>query len=75
MTFQKYSQRIERLHYLIKLKATGPPTQFARKIGVSRSTLMEHLSEMKAMGAPIAYNHARGCYYYTEEVEFHAGFK
>ena len=41
--------------------------EFAMKIGVSRSTLMEHLKELREMGAPIGYCNFRETYYYTEE--------
>ena len=75
MAFSKYLRRLERMHALIRRKATGTPDAFADKMGISRSSLMRALCEMKNMGAPIDYDSIRKSYYYSDEVEFHPGFK
>lgn len=67
MGLLKYIQRLERIDQLIRLKATGSSNQFANKIGISRSMLMENLREMKEMGAPIVYCRHRETYYYSTE--------
>lgn len=64
MTFSKYLERLRRMDQLIHKQATGDTNQFASKMGICRSVLLEHIKEMKLMGAPIAYSRRRGCYYY-----------
>jgi predicted DNA-binding transcriptional regulator YafY len=49
---------------LIRKNATGSPDEFARKLGVSRSTLDKYLRVLKEMNAPIKYNEVLGNYYY-----------
>jgi len=68
-------QLLERCDGLIRRKATGKPKAFAKRLGVSKSTLYETLNLMRAMGGPIAYCNSRGCYFYTYETVFHFGFK
>jgi len=75
VNFKKYVDRVNRLHLLIKRKATGPPDAFANKVNMSRAALMRHLAEMKKMGAPIEYNPDRCSYQYTGEVEFLFGLE
>lgn len=50
---------------LIKKEATGTSKEFAKKLGISRSMLMENLNEMKELGAEIAFCSFRRSYYYT----------
>lgn len=57
------------MDYLIRSKATGNPDQFAKKLEISRRTLLANLQEIKALGCSIAYCRTRECYYYTEEEE------
>jgi len=52
---------------LIHMKATGPPVEFARKLGIRRSTLFQSLQEMKEMGVDIRYSNIRETYYYADE--------
>jgi len=52
---------------LIHMKATGPPMEFARKLGIRRSTLFQSLQEMKEMGVDIRYSNVRETYYYADE--------
>lgn len=44
-------------------------------MGLSRSMLMNYLSEMKKMGAPIAYDGFKETYFYTNEVKFDPFFR
>jgi predicted DNA-binding transcriptional regulator YafY len=67
MSFLKYLQRLERIDYLIRRKATGTPEEFAIQMNLSRSALMEYIREMKEIGAPIVYCRQRQSYYYKEE--------
>jgi DNA-binding IclR family transcriptional regulator len=70
----KYLSRFERLHALIKIKATGPPAILAHKLGISESTLYEYLQTLKAHGAPLKYCKTRRSYYYESTGEFHFRF-
>ena len=62
--------RLQRLDYLIRIKASGTPKQFAQRINVSERTLYRLIDTMRSLGAPIAYCESRSSYYYTEEGEF-----
>ena len=52
---------------LIHMRATGNPMEFARKLGIRRSTLFQSLQEMKEMGVDIRYSNIRETYYYADE--------
>lgn len=67
MSLAKYIARLQRMDYLIALKATGTPHDFAYKLQLSRSTLFETLQEMKGMGVDIRYSNTRESYYYADE--------
>jgi len=56
MSTEKYLKRIERIDYLIRLKATGKPTELAKKLDISKTVLYETLAVMKEYGASIIYN-------------------
>lgn len=66
MSILRYIKIIEHLDYYIKRKATGNQAVFARKMGMSRSSLNIYLNEMKELGFPIGYCRTRNTYYYTE---------
>lgn len=67
MSILKYLQRAKRMDDLIQRKATGNSEEFARKLGISRSVLMEHLRDLREMGAPIHYSEVCDSYYYSED--------
>lgn len=66
----KYIHRLETIDSMIRTKSSGPPQQFARKIGLSRSKLFLYLDLLKQLGAPIKYDKDRCCYYYEYMGEF-----
>ncbi len=66
MALLKYIERVRRIDMLIHMKATGPPMEFANKLGIRRSTLFQSLQEMKEMGVDIRYSNTRGSYYYAD---------
>lgn len=70
MSILKYIYRLQRIHNLIRMKATGPPDKFAEKLGVSRSTLMDNLNNLKEINAPIKYCKTLRSYYYEGEFNF-----
>ena len=62
----KYIDRIERLHLLIKRKATGSPKELAHRLEVSQASVYEYIKTMKEMGAPIVYDIYRKSYVYEK---------
>jgi hypothetical protein len=70
MSLLKYLERAKRIDDLIRRKATGGAEEFSHKMGISRSVLMEHLRDMKALGAPIRFCETRNSYYYEKEFDF-----
>lgn len=75
MCIFKYLHRLGRLHQLIKMKATGSPSQLGEKLELSERHTRDYISQMKELGAPIAYDKRRNTYYYTQETQFDFGFK
>lgn len=70
MKFLEQIQRLERVHYLIKRKATGTPQELARRLDVSLRTVHEVIRAMKELGGPIYYCQERRSYCYEYLVEF-----
>jgi len=66
MSVIKYLNRLRRMDSLISKMATGTPVEFAEKIGVKRSTLFQHLQEMREIGVDIKYSNIRQSYYYAD---------
>lgn len=75
MSLIKYIDRIERIDWLIKLKATGTPKVFSKKLNISESILYETIALMKEYGAPIYYNKFLQSYCYEDECTFEFTFK
>lgn len=70
----KQKERIERLHQLIRLNATGTPKECAQKLGISERQLYNIIELMKELGAPIIYSMQAGAYQYIYEVDWSFGF-
>jgi hypothetical protein len=69
MTFMEHVAALERLHELIRLKATGTPEQLASRFGVSLGTINNLLKILRGKGLPVLYCRFRETYYYEFEVE------
>lgn len=67
MSLIKYVERINRIDSLIHLKSTGSPDEFAKKLGIKRSTLFLTLQEMREIGVDIRYSCYSQSYYYADE--------
>ncbi|MFO0266599.1 MAG: hypothetical protein ACK51D_06590 [Cyclobacteriaceae bacterium] len=67
MSLLKSIERLQRIDYLIRKEATGTSDEFAEKVGICRSMLMENLREMKELGAQIFYCRHRRSYCYVNE--------
>lgn len=71
MTFSEQIAALERLHQLIKLKATGSPEQLADRFSVSVGTIKNLIKIFKDRDLPIRYSRSRQTYLYEQEVEIH----
>jgi hypothetical protein len=70
----KQAERIQRIHELIRRKATGTPKELATRVGISERQVHYVLDEMKQFGAPILYSNTLCSYYYEHEVAWSIGF-
>lgn len=67
MPLLKYVARLKRIDDLISIKGTGDSYSFARRLNISRSSLLLYLKEMKDFGFPIKFTKSKNSYYYSEE--------
>jgi hypothetical protein len=58
--------KLEQVHQLIKMKATGSPDEFAIKIGKSRKTVYNLMDELEAN---TTYNKQKMSFEYANEFE------
>lgn len=72
---RRHFERIEKIDRLIRIKGTGSPESFARRLNISERHLYAYLSLMKDMGAPISYSKERESYYYREIGGFNFRFQ
>jgi biotin operon repressor len=73
MSLLKFVYRLRRIDDLIKRENTGASDEFAEKVGISRSMLMENLREMRELGAKIEYCQRRNSYRYLSDFELIIG--
>ena len=64
---RKFFTRFERIDQLIRLKATGKPSELAERLEISESTLYEFIGLMKELGAPIEWDKELISYKYDPE--------
>ncbi len=72
---QKFIERFKKIDYLISIRGTGTPAQFATKLEISESMLYEYLKVLRDQGAPIAYDNDRQTYYYEKKGGFKFSFE
>ena len=61
-------KKLIKISNLIKLRTTGPPQEFAYKVGVSRSSLFLYLNYLRfELGADIIYDKFHLTYLYLAE--------
>jgi hypothetical protein len=75
MDIMRYFDRVQAMDSYIQRRATGTPEQFADKMGLSRSTLMEYIRLMKALNAPIEYDSYNMTYHYVFQCKLFIGFE
>jgi biotin operon repressor len=62
----EYLDRISMMHKLVSRQKTGTPEEFARQLGVSRTSLYELIDELRSRGAPIAYSKSAKTFFYRQ---------
>jgi biotin operon repressor len=62
----EYLDRISMMHKLVANQKTGTPVEFARQLGVSRTSLYELIDELRSRGAPIAYSKSARTFFYRQ---------
>ena len=65
---------IERIDRLIRLKGTGTPKTFAKRLAISEASLYRLIDTIKEMGAPVEFSVRYQSYIYSDEVNFMCGF-
>ena len=68
-------EKLELFHKLVEQEKTGTPIDFAKRIGVSRSTLYELISEFESRDIAIGYSRSRSTFYYKTPVAISISFK
>ena len=70
MKIHDQQEHINRLHDLVKRRATGSLNTLAEKFGVGRSTMSRYIDEFKqTYDPPLAYDRGQQTYYYTQPFE------
>ena len=62
----EYLDRISMMHKLVSRQKTGTPDEFARQLGVSRTSLYELIDELRLRGVPIAYSKSAKTFFYRQ---------
>jgi len=75
MTLLEKLQQINRLHELIKRKATGTPKELACRLSISERAVYDRIDMMKSMNAPIYYCRSNKSYCYEYPVDCSFGFQ
>ncbi len=64
----KINNKIEQykiLHTYLELENTGAAIEFAKKIGISRTTLFQMMDELRDAGIKISYCYLKHSYFYS----------
>jgi biotin operon repressor len=62
----EYLDRISLMHKLVSRQKTGTPAEFARQLGVSRTSLYELIDELRFRGVPISYSKSAKTFFYRQ---------
>jgi len=75
--YETSKDRLKEIHRLIKTRATGTRSQFAKKLNLSESQLSNYLHHIRKQGIKVAYDYYNQCYYYQEEsaISYDCGFQ
>jgi predicted transcriptional regulator len=53
---------------LVEQERTGTPSEFAKRLGISRSTLYEIIDELRSRGVEVCYSRTNLTFYYKNPV-------
>jgi predicted DNA-binding transcriptional regulator YafY len=67
MKFFEHLNLLRQMHQLIRLKATGTPRDFAKRVKMPESTFFRRLDDLKSLGGEIYYNPERHHYEYLND--------
>jgi biotin operon repressor len=62
----EYLERISMMHKLVSRQVTGTPEEFAKQLGVSRTSLYELIDELRSRGVPIIYSKRSKTFFYSQ---------
>lgn len=68
-------ERMKRLYQLIKQEKTGTCTDLARKMHVTKRTIMNYISEFRSLGAVIKFDEVKNTYKFENNFVLHARFE
>jgi len=74
MEWDKLFSILIRMDYLISLRNTGHPSQFAELLGISERTLYNYLKILKELGGDIQFNPCCCSYEYLNNYRLHLGY-
>lgn len=67
MRYIEKKAKLDYLTELIKMEATGCPDNLAKKLLVSKRTLLRYINDLRDSGYPIGYCFYRESYYYINK--------
>jgi len=65
----KQLERLRKVHRLIKLECTGPPSELSKKLHISQRQMFLILEQLKEFDAPLKFNRRTKNYYYEFDFE------
>ena len=74
MGLHDYFEKINRIDQFVRMRATGNPVEFSKKLGIAKSTLYLYINTMKLFDAPIEYNKEQKTFFYTRKGNLKIGF-
>ena len=66
MNFLKQLQTLRKIDTLVNERATGSPSELAKYLGISRTSVFNYIKILKEVGAPISYSRRWKSYFYRE---------
>lgn len=61
-------ERLQLMHKLISEQRTGTPDEFAKRLGIKRSTLYDIMGELRSRGFPISYHKNSHSFIYSRSI-------
>ena len=75
MSILRYFERLARIDQMISFRKTGNSIEFANKLNISRSLLMQDLEVLRSLGGDIAYSRSERTFYHRNTSRFFYGYK